>query len=242
MGIYKPEGKGPFPAVILHHQCGGLGPNRSMLDWAKEAVKRGYVVLLLDSFSQRRVDSVCMWPKNNVFYARGARDAIQAARLLRGLGFVDPKRIAHVGYSWGAMVSALLASRSYSKALGGRGISAFVSFYPGCWTVPAPLPQAAPFEIVNRDINRPLLVLLGGADTETPPSDCIPRLKQAKAAGAPVTWHLYPSATHCWDCPQWNGTSRTDFKGAHVEYRYDPAVTRDSASRMFRFLDRALGN
>jgi hypothetical protein len=31
MGIHVPEGTGPFPAVILHHQCTGL--NRTMLDW-----------------------------------------------------------------------------------------------------------------------------------------------------------------------------------------------------------------
>jgi dienelactone hydrolase len=49
MGLYRPEGTGPFPALVLHHQCSGLreGKNTSMLNWAKEAVSRGYVVLML---------------------------------------------------------------------------------------------------------------------------------------------------------------------------------------------------
>ena len=56
MVLFKPEGPGPFPALVLHHQCGGLGnqrwPNVSMVNWAKEAVGRGYVALLLDSLGQ----------------------------------------------------------------------------------------------------------------------------------------------------------------------------------------------
>jgi hypothetical protein len=58
MGIFKPDGAGPFPALVLLHQCAGLlarakNPNLSMLDWAKESVARGYVAFLLDSLSQR---------------------------------------------------------------------------------------------------------------------------------------------------------------------------------------------
>src|SRR5881628_558758 len=47
MAIYKPEGAGPFPALVLQHQCGGLADkswtNVAILNWAKEAVQRGYV-------------------------------------------------------------------------------------------------------------------------------------------------------------------------------------------------------
>jgi dienelactone hydrolase len=241
MAIYKPDGAGPFPALILHHQCGGLRSNPSMLDWTTEALRRGYVVLMLDSFAQRGVDSVCMSPKNGVYYARGMRDAIQAARHLRKFDFVDKRRIAHAGFSWGAMAGLLAGSRSSASTAGGSGIAAFVSIYPACWTANQAPSLSAPHEIVNADINRPTLVLLGGKDTETPPSDCLPRLKAAKAAGAPIAWHLYPNAGHCWDCWQWDGTSRIDFKGDRMEYRFDKAVTQDSMNRTFRFLDRALG-
>ena len=66
MALYKPEGQGPFPAIVLHHQCSGLGnprwQNVSMLNSAKEAVGRGYVALLIDSLGPRGVDTVCMGP------------------------------------------------------------------------------------------------------------------------------------------------------------------------------------
>ena len=170
-----------------------------MLEWAREAVKRGYVVLLLDSFSERGVDTVCMGPKNGVNFPRGARDAMQAAEHLRTFDFVDRKRIAHVGYSWGAMVSLLANSRIYQSALkAGDGFTAHVSFYPGCFTI-TPV-KGRPYEIVRPDIRHPHLVLAGDKDTETPAPECVAKLSDAKAKGSPVEWHVYPDATHCWDC------------------------------------------
>src|SRR5262245_61537414 len=44
MAMLEPEGTGPFPAIVLVHQCSGL--NATLLQWAKEAIARGYVVLL----------------------------------------------------------------------------------------------------------------------------------------------------------------------------------------------------
>lgn len=242
MGLFKPNGGGPFPALVLHHQCGGLGrgewQNKSMLEWARQAVDRGYVALLLDSLSERGVDTVCMGPKNGVNFPRGVRDALQGARHLRKFDFVDGKRIAHVGFSWGAMVGLLANSRWYQSALNvGDGFSAHVSFYPGCFTV---TPASGPsFEIVRADIRRPHLVLMGDKDNETPAAQCVARLSDAKAIGSPVAWNVYPNTTHCWDCENLDGYSKTDMRGNHVVYRYDAKITVDSAKRTFEFLDGA---
>ena len=42
MAIYKPEGAGPFPALLLMHTCGGL--TQHIQEWTKRAMQRGYVV------------------------------------------------------------------------------------------------------------------------------------------------------------------------------------------------------
>jgi dienelactone hydrolase len=243
MALYKPEGAGPFPALVLHHQCAGLGaggkPNASMLDWAKEAIGRGYVVLVVDSLGPRGIKTVCMGPQSGVHFVRGVRDALQAAEHLRKFEFVDKKRIALAGYSWGAMVGVLSSSKRYGTALApGERFAAAVSFYPGCFTLRPP--SGNPYEIVNADIDRPLLVLMGDKDTETPANECVAKLEAAKSAGAPVEWHVYPETTHCWDCRQLDGFSKTDSRGSRVTYRYDKKVTEDSARRMFEFLDKTL--
>jgi dienelactone hydrolase len=239
MALLKPDGAGPFPAIVMFHQCSGL--NTSMADWAKLAVSRGYVVLLIDSLGPRNAKMVCMGPQNGVNLARGTRDALQAAQYLRSQPFVDKERVALAGYSWGAMVGLLSSSRRYAGQLNaGPGFQAVASFYPGCFSA-TPQSGGRPFEIFNDDIGQPLLVLMGEADTETPPSDCLPKLEKAKAAGLPVAWHVYPKTTHCWDCKHADGHSKVDARGNKVNYRYDPAVTKDSTERLFGFLAEKLG-
>lgn len=242
MALFKPEGAGPFPALVLLHQCGGLGarkPNESMLTWAKEAVARGYVALLVDSLGPRSVDSVCYGPKGGVIFSRGVKDALQAAEHLQKFDFVDKKRIALAGYSWGAMVGVLASSARWSgNALPGTRFAATVAFYPGCFNIRPP--TTAAYEIVQPDIDRPLLVLMGQQDNETPAEECVAKLGAAKVAGAPVEWHVYPQATHCWDCRHLDGFSKTDVRGNSVVYRYGAADTADSLQRMFQFLDRTM--
>jgi dienelactone hydrolase len=242
MALYKPEGPGPFPALVLHHQCGGLGEGRwqnlSMLEWAKQTVARGYVALVIDSLGPRGVKTVCMGAQGGVNFARGVRDALQAAEHLRRFEFVDKDRIALAGYSWGAMVAALASGQRWGTSLApGERFAAAVSFYPGCFTIGA---AGNRYEIVNSDIDRPLLVLMGEKDTETPSAECVPKLEAARGAGAPVEWHVYPEATHCWDCKNLDGFSKVDFRGSRVVYRYDRNITSDAGRRMFEFLEKAL--
>jgi dienelactone hydrolase len=93
---------------------------------------------------------------------------------------------------------------------------------------------------VNPDIDRPLLVLMGERDNETPPGECVPKLEAAMTAGAPVKWHVYSEATHCWDCRNLDGFSKVDFRGNQVVYRYDKDIAGDSARRMFEFLENVM--
>jgi dienelactone hydrolase len=245
MALLKPEGAGPFPALVLHHQCAGLRfrgrQNQSMADWTRKAVRKGYVVLLLDSLGPRGVDTVCMGPKGGVHFGIGVRDALQATAHLRALDFVDAKRIAHVGFSWGAMVALLANSRSFRGRYANlQSFAAYVSFCPGCFTLrPATLPA---YEVVRNDMEHPHLVLMGDKDVETPAAECVPKLSAAKAAGSPVDWHVYANVTHCWDCEHLNGLSKIDFRGTRVVYRHDRSATSDSAQRMFAFFEKAMGS
>jgi len=57
--IFEPEGDGPFPVAILVPGCGGLfgdeGPKEIMRDYAREAATRGYIALVVDSFTPRSI-------------------------------------------------------------------------------------------------------------------------------------------------------------------------------------------
>src|SRR5258708_13573699 len=60
MTLLKPNGSGPFPAIVLHHQCAGLrpkgGPNRSMATWAQAPLRQGFVVVLIASLGRLDLD------------------------------------------------------------------------------------------------------------------------------------------------------------------------------------------
>ncbi len=241
MALYKPEGAGPFPALVLHHQCGGLGGragNQSMLTWAKEAVAQGYVAMLIDSLGPRGVDTVCMGPKNGVTFFRGAKDALQAAAHLRTLPYVDGKRVALVGFSWGAMVGLLNSSPSAVPTVTTPRFAAIVSFYPGCFTLRPSI--GSPYELIRPDLDTPLLVMMGGQDTETPAEECLQKLQPIQSKGVALQLHVYPEATHCWDCKHLDGFSKTDSRGSRVSYKYSEEVTADSRQRMFEFLGQTM--
>jgi dienelactone hydrolase len=239
MTLMKPEGDGPFPAIVMVHQCAGL--NGAVMANAREAVAQNYVVLMIDSFTQRDVKTVCYGPKNGVNFFRGVRDALQAAEHLRGLSYVDKNRIAFVGFSWGAMISLMTSSEHYASGAlaNATPFAATVSFYPGCFHITPPNGRP-PYEVLNADIKRPLLVLMGEDDTETPAGECMSKLEAVKTTGAPVEWHVYPQTTHCWDCRALDGRSKTDWRGTHVEYRFSPEATKDGRKRMFEFLARMM--
>ncbi len=231
MAIYKPEGAGPFPALVIMHRCIAMRSDPDLLQWAQRAVRAGYVAFMVDSVGGRGVDSICYGPKGDITYERGAKDVLQAVEHLKGFDFVDRTRIAATGYSWGAMVSLMSTSKLIRTALGGDGPVATVPFYPAC---------VDGMGIVRSDVDRPALVLMGGSDTEANPADCLKKFEPIKAAGAPLDWFVFPGQTHCWDCPSMSGFKKTDILGNVVHYNYNDAVTQDSAQRMFDFLSRSL--
>ena len=238
MGVWKPKGDGPFPALILVHTCGGI--REQIGYWRKEAVRRGYVAFVIDSFSSR--GSPNCQPLPPVPPPRGVKDVFDATEHLETFPFVDKSRIAMLGVSWGAMVGLRAASPRFVTRIGlpGTPVSAIVSLYPGCYFPPfGTMPGGV---VLPSDVSTPTLVLMGGQDNETPPQECISRLEPQKERGAPVEWHVFPSATHCWDCsdshnyrwnPPWAG-------GRSVVYLYDSKVTDESAERAFEFLSRHL--
>jgi len=64
--LSRPEGAGPFPAILVLHGCGGLGP-RLKNNVAGRLVSQGYVVLAVDSFASRGMKSTCQTPAVTIF-------------------------------------------------------------------------------------------------------------------------------------------------------------------------------
>lgn len=235
MGIYKPAGDGPFPALVILPACGGV--RAEIADWAAKAIEHGYVAFVVDPVTQRG-PPVCV-PNAPANHYRGTKDAFQALAHLRRFTFVDPARTGVLGFSWGAMVGLLASSQTFAELFSPtQRFAATVGFYPLCHVEPMQGRPAVDF--VRPDHDRPALMLLADQDLEAPAEDCVALLKKAAAAGQPVEWHVYPGATHCWDCSSMNNFTKTDFRGVRVVYRYHQDLTAAAEKRAFDYLDSRL--
>ncbi len=201
----KPDGAGPFPAVVIMHDCSGLGPRSSGAPgrWAKELAGRGYVVIQPDSFTTRgHPDGVCVDPsrsRDDVSPARRVRDAYAALAYLRTLPYVDGAHVGLIGGSHGGSttLSSMVAPESDGDLLARErraGFAAAVALYPGCVASRRTWTNQGVYQPVA-----PLLILIGEKDDWTPAEPCRKLTEAARQAGYPVTIKVYPGAHHSFD-------------------------------------------
>ena len=214
--LLKPDGSGPFPAVVIMHDCSGLGPRSSGAPdrWGRELLGQGYLVLIPDSFTTRgHAGGVCsdLSPsRNEVSPLRRVRDAYAALTYLRSLPYVDGTRMGLMGGSHGGAttLASMVAPENDTEPLARDkrgGFAAAVALYPGCigrignWRALRQVGASATnYSGVYQPV-APLLILIGEADDWTPAEPCRKLAEAAQKAGYPVTIKIYPGARHAFD-------------------------------------------
>ena len=255
--LIKPEGVGPFPAVVMMHDCSGLGSRSSGAPrrWANELVQQGYVVLMPDSFSSRGfADGVCITPARQRGRVNGyvrAADAYGALAALRALPYVDGKRIGIMGGShggWTALAAMFVPTDVNDPLVEAKrdGFTAAIALYPGCeprfgaWsTANTDSPADARYTGVYQPI-APLLILTGEKDDWTPAETCRHLAEGSRAAGHPVAIKIYPGAHHSFDNdrPVRFVAQRRNGRGATTDG--DPVAWADARQQVSAFFARHL--
>ncbi len=231
--LYRPVGKGPFPAVVLLHGCAGVLSKHKR--WGERLSDWGYVALLVDSFQPRGVDRICeasddQWQRFNVLRMADARGA---ARYLRQQEFVDSRRLGVIGWSNGGTIVLDLASDAASPE---QQFSAAVAFYPSCWQILQENPVRLPSVVM------PLMIAMGANDNWTHPSYCRAWLQTADP-GHRADLNLYPGAWHDFDNPEQRLLTlagvRVEGDGdgyGEVIVGYDKAADRQAQTDLQNFL------
>ena len=219
--LLRPVGDGPFPAIVIAHDCSGLGPRSSGAPrrWAAILAAQGYVILMPDSFSTRGFpDGLCTAPaatpeeslrKANTL--QQVYDAYAALAWLRQQRFIDGAHVGIMGGSHGgsATLAAMAQPPSDRAPLAEErrhGFAAGVALYPGCaawygnWSVERAGGTLGPVTLYKGayQANAPLLILMGAEDDWTPAEHCQALVDYADQSIL-VRLKVYPGALHSFD-------------------------------------------
>lgn len=238
--VYRPEGAGPFPAVIALHGCGGLWnklgqPSARHADWGERLSKMGFLVVLPDSFSSRGLGSQCGVADRTVRASKErVQDAYAVKAWLQRRDDVKSTAVSLLGWSNGG--STVLSAMRKDKAAGDGlpDFGAAVAFYPGC---------RASYESGTYRLRLPLTILIGAEDDWTPPGPCEGLVLAARARGEAMDIVVYPGAVHDFDHPKLELRERTGLAftaGNEGKARVgtDPQARADALDRVPRLLAR----
>ncbi len=175
--LYKPSGKGPYPAVIVLHHFGGL--TDQIKEFSGELSDENYVTLAVDYFAGGG------WYSNKV----GA-----AYDYLQKLPEVDPERIGMLGFSMGAY-EGMGINIDWQNEYPIRPIRAFVSYYVGRGVTGA-MPAIPP-----------ILFLHGDKDVETDSSTVVAMCEELKRMGKVCEAKIYENTAHAFthESPKYRG-------------------------------------
>jgi carboxymethylenebutenolidase len=209
--IYAPEGKGPFPGILVIHEWWGLN------DWVKEQASKlsdlGYVTLAVDLYRGK----VATTPDEAHEIMRGvpedraARDLHAAFEFLKSQSNVKKDRIASIGWCMGG-------GYSLDVALQEPTLTADVINYGHLATDPRSL----------KNINASILGIFGGQDRGITVDDVRKFEQSMKQMGKKVEIVIYPNAYHAFENP-------------NNDNGYRPADAADAWKRTVKFLAETLG-
>jgi dienelactone hydrolase len=215
--LAKPDGAGPFPAVIVLHGCNGF--SAAMPAIADRLRSWGYVALAIDSLGPRGRENAC---GGGIVIGAQPLDAYAGLSFLARQRFVDPERIGILGYSMGGISALTAVERGVIEQVFPRKFRAVVAYYPFCGA--------------NSVMPVPALVLIGALDDWTPAKACQELATRGGNGSVAIDLVVYPNAYHGFDLAMLRPGLR--YFGHWVEY--DEAAATDALMQTHRFLDAHL--
>lgn len=217
-GLEKPEGNGPFPAVMLVPECSGFAHR----DWKNHYLRVTQQLKAL-GFAVIRVDYLAAGELSNCGFimnpAELANDLVTASEYLRTQSFIKPDAINVLAWSYGGGVAfnALVKTEEREPVR----IAAVVAYYPM-------LPVASPW---NVDV--PVLVMCSAEDTVAH-CDHFERLLAEVPNRRSVKFVKYPEGFFGFDNPDL-GPKVQHFRGY---YGYKQTTATAAWSEVVKFLHR----
>jgi dienelactone hydrolase len=236
--LFKPEGPGPFPAVVGLHGCEGLtnsAGNLSTLyrDWAERLNKAGFALLFPDSYSSRNLTNQCRTRSTVRTDRERSEDAQAARKWLQTQTYIKPDHVSLLGWSNGG-ISVLWTVRPRARIRDDKpDFRSAVAFYPGCRRLDTAAWAA----------RIPTLILIGSADDVVSSRACEQMVAGAKGRSARVLINVYPGAYHDFDYPNRSVQQRTGYTFSldgtgRIHSGTNPTARADAQRRVPQWLAR----
>lgn len=192
--LKTPDGKGPFPVVLVLQPCGGLNDTVT-IDWPKYLNELGHAAFIIDILASRGVQSEC--GRQVIPLDERMRDIYGALRFLAQHQSIDPQRIYMIGFSWGGehVLEALLERRLAQFGIAQQGaFKGGIAVYPECKGMAAAITQRN----VSRVFYAPGLIIGAELDDWTPISHC-QTIVSGQRRPAKIRMEVMPGAHHGFD-------------------------------------------
>jgi len=236
--LFKPEGAGPFAAIIGVHDCAGLmnaaGAVASKYrEWAQLLARNGFIVLFPESYSSRGLGNQCSTRNRAVRPDRErVADVNAARRWLEQQSDVRADHISLLGWSNGGS-SVLWAVRPQHRPDDKHDFRSAVVLYPACRRL----------DSTAWSTRVPTLILVGGSDDASSPQECERMVAGAKGRSARITIVVYPGAYHDFDHPNRPPQVRTGYAfstdgSGRIHTGTNTAARADSLKRVPQWLAR----
>ena len=182
--LYTPEGKGPFPGLVVIHEWWGL--NHWVEEQASKLADQGYVSLAIDLYRGKSTadPSEAHELMRGLPEDRAVRDLKAAVAFLKSRRNVEPAKIGSIGWCMGG-------GYSLAAAMSEPTLAATVINYGRLATEPESLKR----------IHAAILGIFGGQDRGIPVESVHAFEAALKQMDKKVEIHIYPDAGHGFENP-----------------------------------------
>lgn len=218
----KPEGNGPFPAIIIAESCGGSKPAVDEM-WPAFFNSLGYATYtprILDQFGERYCPGM-RFVASNSNRTKMLKILYSSLDEMYGKDYVNRKSIGIIGFSLGGILIRDAGEIRDLKSAGGNKFKYAINVYGNCTL------------LERKGDNIPTLMILAEKDTAKGKHKMCGKVQEQGLEN--MSWHIIRDAYHAFD-DDTQTSWKTDVGGNTMQYSED--ATNEAKDVIRKFLEK----